>query len=149
MQKGSNCHEKRAGTKTLLCTSRVCNVTAHLSAIDFKVTAADLELGLLVFWRVQVLENVLGGQGVDAVLGVLRLAVKLPAHGVGLARTSLPVSKAGCHASLKDAVHKVSCRVLVHRFVGGGVVKYTVKPDLYQYSIWKSKTAILKFKQPT
>ena len=70
-------------------------------------------------------------------------------HGVRLARTSLPVSKAGCHAPLKDAVHKVSCRVLVHRFVGGGVVKYTVKPDLYEYSIWKSKTAKLEFKQPT
>ena len=78
----------------------------HLSGVDFEVAAGDLELEVLVFRRVEILEHVLRGEGVDAVLGVLRLAVELAAHRVGLARPGLPVGEARGHAALENVVHE-------------------------------------------
>ena len=48
-------------------------MSQYLSTVDFEVTAWDGQLEIFVFWCVQKLENVFGGQGVDAVLRVLKI----------------------------------------------------------------------------
>ena len=83
----------------------------YLSGVDLEVAARHLQLEVLILGRGEVLEHVLGGQGVDAVLGVLLLPVELPAHGVGLARARLPVGEARCHAALEDVHHQRFSRV--------------------------------------
>ena len=68
----------------------------HLPAVDLKVAAAHLQVQLVELRRLEQLEDVAGGEGVDAVLGVLRLALKLAAHRVGFARSGLKQLKAFC-----------------------------------------------------
>ena len=67
--------------------------------------------------RVEKLENISRGKRIDAITAVLVLSLELPSHSVSLARTSLPICKAGGHALLKDAVHKVPRCVLVNYLV--------------------------------
>ena len=57
----------------------------HLSTVDLEVAARDNEVVVFVFWRLEQFEDVAGGERVDSVLRVLRLAVELSAHRVGLA----------------------------------------------------------------
>ena len=61
--------------------SRKC----HLPTVDLKVAARDNEVVVFVFWRLEQFEDVASGERVDSVLRVLRLAVELSAHRVGLA----------------------------------------------------------------
>ena len=67
--------------------------------------------------RLQQPEDVLGGHGVDALVGVLRLPTERAAHGVGLPGASLTVGEAGGHAAVEDGVHQGPRRVPE---VGGG-----------------------------
>ena len=63
------------------------------------------------------MEDVSRGERVDAIGAILVLPLELATHGVCLARTSLPICKAGRHAPLEDAVHQVPRRILVHYLV--------------------------------
>ena len=58
---------------------------SHLSTVDLEVAARDNEVVVFVFWRLEQFEDVAGGERVDSVLRVLRLAVELSTHRVGLA----------------------------------------------------------------
>ena len=108
----------------------------HSSPVDFKVTARDLELEAFVFRTGQVFEDVLGGQGVDAVLWVLSFAVKLTAHGVSLTRARLAVSEAGGHTALENILHQRSRCILVNQFICGGFVKYGIKAKMLVVQIF-------------
>ena len=57
----------------------------HLSTVDLEVAARDNEVVVFVFWRLEQFEDVASGERVDSVLRVLRLAMELSAHRVGLA----------------------------------------------------------------
>ena len=67
--------------------------------------------------RVKEMEDISRGKRVDAIAAILVLPLELSTHSVGLARTSLPICEAGCHAPLEDAVHQVPRRILVHYLV--------------------------------
>ena len=69
---------------------------------------------MLEFRAAQELENILGGQGIDAIFRVLSFSVKLAAHRVRLAGASLTVGKACSHSPFENVLHKRSSRVLVH-----------------------------------
>ena len=57
----------------------------HLSTVDLEVAARDNEVVVFVFWRLEQFEDVASGERVDSILRVLRLAMKLSPHRVGLA----------------------------------------------------------------
>ena len=63
------------------------------------------------------MEDISRGERVDAIAAILALPLELSTHSVRLARTSLPICKAGRHASLEDAVHQVPRCILVHYLV--------------------------------
>ena len=102
---------------------------SYLAAVDLEEAAGHLEVVVLVFGRLEILEHVPGCQRVDAVLGVLRLAVELPAHGVRLAGPGLAVREAGGHPALEDALHQRLGRVLVHQLVVRALVKCVVESE--------------------
>ena len=108
---------------------KICKYFSYLAAVDLEEAAGHLEVVVLVFGRLEILEHVPGCQRVDAVLGVLRLAVELPAHGVRLAGPGLAVREAGGHAALEDALHQRLGRVLVHLLVVSALVKCVVESE--------------------
>ena len=67
--------------------------------------------------RVEELEDISRGKRIDAVAAILVLPLELTTHGVRLARTSLAICEARCHATLENAVHQVPRSILVHQLV--------------------------------
>ena len=57
-----------------------------------------------LFRRLHYLEDFPGGERVDPVFAVLRLAVELSTHGLSLAGVRLAVGEAGGHSAVKNTV---------------------------------------------
>jgi len=89
----------------------------NFAAVDLEIAAKYYQVLVGMLGRVEELENISRGKRIDAITAVLVLPLELASHGVRLARTSLPICKAGGHAPLKDAVHEIPCCVLVDYLV--------------------------------
>lgn len=101
----------------------------HLAGIDLEEAGRNDQIQRPIFGHFEAFEHVFGNHGVDALLAVLRLAVEIAAHCMGLAAAGLTVCEARGHATLEDRLYQWLGRVLIDYFVITRLVERIIESE--------------------